>query len=198
MAKQQEIQEQVKWFREKYALEDFKLEPELPLSLDAKVLQQRALTTTKTKSPLWWKKFAPMTAAFILVAAVGVYSGGFAAAEKAAAAPQMAAFTAEEMPQAAAFSPRVIEQSVEIKTHLVSSDSKKVLRELYPGVKFYSLSLTGDFWTIIHLVGVDGESAVAVRADEAEIVEEEYAYVVRDISSGKELRFDSLTLKKMN
>ena len=64
-------------------------------------------------------------------------------------------------------------------------------------MKFYSLVFTGDFWTVIHVSGIEGDVSVAVRADEAEVLEEENCYVVRDIESGKELRFDLITLKKM-
>lgn len=203
MAKQKELQEQIRWFRDRYTV----AEPELPLALDAQLLKQRALTETKPKAMTPWKKLAPMACTLVLVAAVGLYGGLSAdtAMEAEAAVPQMAAYSLPDssLPQTAAYDERAssllraVEYSVEVKTHTVGSDSKKVLRELYPGIKFYSLTWVGDFWTVIHVCGIDSDVAVAVRADETEVLEEENCYVVRELESGKELRFDMTTLKKV-
>ena len=203
MAKQQELQEQIQWFRKNYAV----AEPELPLALDAQLLKQRAMIEVKPKITSPWKKLAPMACTLVLVAAVGFYSGLSAdmSMEAESAVPQMAAYGLSEASltqttscdEQASSMLRAVEYSTEIKTHINDSDSKKVLKELYPGVKFYSLVFTGDFWTVIHVSGIEGDVSVAVRADEAEVLEEENCYVVRDIESGKELRFDLITLKKM-
>ena len=193
MAKQKELQEQIRWFRDRYTV----AEPELPLALDAQLLKQRALTETKPKAMAPWKKLAPMACTLVLVAAVGLYGGLSAdtAMEAEAAVPQMAAYSLPDssLPQTAAYDERAssllraVEYSVEVK----------VLRELYPGIKFYSLTWVGDFWTVIRVHGIEGDVAVAVRADETEVLEEENCYVIRELQSGKELRFDMTTLKKV-
>ena len=203
MAKQEELQEQIRWFRDRYTV----AEPELPLALDTQLLKQRALTETKPKAMAPWKKLAPMACTLVLVAAVGVYGGLSAdtAMEAEAAVPQMAAYSLPDssLPQTAAYDERAssllraVEYSVEVKTHTVGSDSKSVLRDLYPGIKFYSLTWVGDFWTVIHVHGIEGDVAIAVRADETEVLEEENCYVVRELESGKELHFDMTTLKKV-
>ncbi len=204
MAKQQELQEQILWFRERYAVE----EPELPLALDVQVLKQRALSETKPIMSAPWKKLAPMACALVLVAAVGLYGGLSTTNTVDAAEPQIASYSLAEAsyPQTAASYAademassllRAVEYSSEIKTHTAGSDSKQVLRELYPDVTFYSLNFVGDFWTVIRVHGVNGEVAVAVRADEAEVLEEENCYVIRELESGKELRFDLTTLEKI-
>ena len=220
MAKEKELQEQLAWFRKKYAV----AEPALPLALDAEILKQRALTEEKAKSAVPWKKLVPMVCSLVLVAAVGLSGGQFAQKENAAAAPEMAMYSMEEasmdqvvaeadmdqlpaeseMKQApyavdttASSMLKAVEYTVEITTHLVSSGSEADLRELYPNIEFYSLSFAGDFWTVIHVTGAEGEFAVAVRADETEILEEEHCYVVRDKESGNEIRFDFTTLQQI-
>ena len=220
MAKEKELQEQLDWFRKKYTV----AEPALPLALNADILKQRALTEKKAKSAVSWNKFVPMVCSFVLVAAVGLSGGLFAQKESNVAAPEMAMYAMEEasmdqvveeadmdqlpaeseMKQAAftvdttaASMLRAVEYNVKITTHLVSSGSQAVLRELYPNIEFYSLSLTGDFWTVIHVAGAEGEYAVAVRADETEVLEEEHCYVVHDVENGKEICFDFTTLKRI-
>lgn len=200
MDRQQELQQDILWLRQK--LEPMG-EPELPLVLSGEILKQRAQTVRKNHfSP--WRKMIPLTLGIAIVSAVGLWNGFKIAKTNDSTnldeETQMASYSLEEMaavPQLASSMTRVAEYSVEIETHIVDRDSKRVLRELYPGVKFYSLSFVGDFWTVICVHGIEGEAVVAVRSDEAEVLEEEQCYVVHEIESGKELRFDLMTLKKV-
>lgn len=210
MDRQKELQQDILWLREK--LEAIG-EPELPLVLSGELLKQRAQAKPRAGfSP--WRKLLPLTCALVFVAAVGLWSSfsswkssdnmventNLAAEPKMAAysvesAPAAFALTAEDASVAGATAKETTERSVTVSTYKAEDNSREELRTLYPAIEFYTLNEDGESWTVLCLRGFDGERAVAVLANEAEVYNETDYEVVRDSNTGKELRFDALTLE---
>lgn len=204
--KEQELQQNIEYFRGKLPTE----EPELPYALQAEVLKQKLLTEEKTKTAISypWKKLLPMACALVMVAVLGVsplmMSGNRTAVADNNAEPQVVSYALEQ---------RTAEAPLDADTEEVSTLGGRYTvmtlwktwedcRDSYPSIdedRVYIISENGASVTIIDCLPDNGgeRSAIAVLGGDCDVSFTDEKVTVTEIESGSQLHFTALTLEPL-
>ena len=206
--KEREYQENLAYLKEKFPQKNV----ELPLKLQPEVLKQRALAETKTpvrRPKIRWANAAAMVCAFVLIAGIGIYSSmnrpSAADMKRSAAAPMEAAapmmVEAAMKTETAAYSSKTADTVLGGRYDITTMwKSWQEVKENYniPEENVYDFGSGETGFTVISCYPDEGGMIqIVVIGGDTDIAFSEDAVIVTEISTGKQLLFQPLTLKQI-
>lgn len=214
MDRQQELQQNIEWLREKLP----KDEPELPYSLYPTVLLERAEETATEhrafsfgggKQKRFWGKWAAVACSLLLCFGMGT-AALLNPAHSKEAAPQLAAYSlADENKSMASRSvlpaeAKAVAEEAEVEEYSFQVSDYAAdwaaLTAIYPELSdkdFYVLVENGERYTVLCVSQGEESRFAVIQAGETQVYEDGEQLVVCDTASGRELRLQTMTLEPL-